>query len=137
MALHSLGRAKFLLYIHGMFKIKNKIKQLRKLIRWIPIIWKDRDWDHYFIYEILKQKLIDHEQGIKEGYSADAFKTADKIRTAIRMIEIVQNEEHIEVYLDKNTSYTNEELDNAIDNHDKAKRELFNYLNNNIEEWWD
>lgn len=29
-----------------------------KLFKWIPILWKDRDWDDYFIFEILKQKII-------------------------------------------------------------------------------
>ena len=33
------------------------MKKIRNLIRWIPIIWKDRDWDFYFTYEILKKKL--------------------------------------------------------------------------------
>ena len=41
-----------------MYKIKNKIRQIRKVLRWIPILWRDRDWDYYFVYEILKQKLI-------------------------------------------------------------------------------
>lgn len=30
----------------------------KKLYVWIPIIWKDRDYDDYYIFEILKQKIL-------------------------------------------------------------------------------
>lgn len=36
------------------YNIKSGIKQL---YLWIPIIWKDRDYDHSFIYKILKFKI--------------------------------------------------------------------------------
>jgi hypothetical protein len=29
----------------------------RKLWKWFPIIWKDRDWDDHFIFEVLKFKI--------------------------------------------------------------------------------
>ena len=34
------------------------IKQgFKNLWKWLPVIWKDRDWDTHFIYELLKKKL--------------------------------------------------------------------------------
>ncbi len=42
------------------------IQGVRNLIKWFPIIWKDRDWDHYYIYEILKHKLKFQSKYIKE-----------------------------------------------------------------------
>ena len=30
---------------------------VKNLIKWFPTIWKDRDWDSDFIYEILKNKI--------------------------------------------------------------------------------
>jgi hypothetical protein len=29
----------------------------RNLWKWLPIIWKDRDWDNHFIFEVLKFKI--------------------------------------------------------------------------------
>ena len=121
-----------------MYRIKQKIKQLRKLIRWIPILWNDRDWDYYFVYEILKQKLIDTEKHIREdGVHMFNNKDADSILKAIDMIEKVQNEYHFDKYMSENPEWTNVGMEEAIAAHDKAKRELFKYLNNNIEKWWD
>ena len=121
-----------------MYKIKNKVRQLRKVLRWIPIIWNDRDWDYYFIYEILKQKLIDTETHIrKDGVHLYNEIDADSINKAIKMIEKVQTEYHINEYMLKDKKWTKRGIDKATTNHDKARKELFDYLNNNIEKWWD
>ena len=121
-----------------MYKIKNKIRQLRKLIRWTPIIWNDRDWDYYFIYEILKQKLIDTEAYIrKDGMQLFNESDADSIKKAIELIEKAQTEYHLNEYLSKGEKWTKKGIDKAMDDHDKARKELFDYLNNNIEKWWD
>ncbi len=29
----------------------------KNLWKWLPIIWKDRDWDNHFIFEVLKFKI--------------------------------------------------------------------------------
>jgi len=42
-------------------KIKEWPRQIRQgiksLIIWFPVIWKDRWWDQYFIYVVLRHKL--------------------------------------------------------------------------------
>jgi hypothetical protein len=121
-----------------MYKIKNKIRQIRKILRWIPILWRDRDWDYYYVYEILKQKLIDTEAYIrKDGLHVFNEHDADSIKTAIEMIEKVQTEYHLDKYLSEATEWTTDGMNKATKDHDKAKQELFKYLNNNIEKWWD
>jgi hypothetical protein len=39
-------------YYHSDF-----IQGVKNLWKWFPTIWRDRDWDHGFIYEIIKVKL--------------------------------------------------------------------------------
>jgi hypothetical protein len=121
-----------------MYKIKMKIRQVRKVLRWIPILWKDRDWDYYFVYEILKQKLIDTEKYIrKDGVHMFNDTDVDSIQKAIDMIEKVQTEYFLDKYLSEATEWTTEGIDKAAKDHDKARRDLFRYLSNNIEKWWD
>ena len=121
-----------------MYKIKNKIRQIRKILRWIPILWKDRDWDYYHVYEILKQKLIDTEAYIRvEGLHLYNNEDADSIKKAIEMIEKVQTEYFLDKYLSEAKSWEAEGIEKATKDHDDARRELFDFLNNNIEKWWD
>lgn len=41
----------------GKYLLKEFVRGIKKLWYWFPVIWKDRDWDHHYIYEILKHKL--------------------------------------------------------------------------------
>jgi len=40
---------------------------IKNLIFWLPIIWKDRNWDYYYILKMLKHKLklMDKEQSCR------------------------------------------------------------------------
>lgn len=121
-----------------MYKIKNIVRRFRKLLRWIPIIWHDRDWDYYHVYEILKQKLIDTEAYIrKEGIHLYNEVDADSILKVINIIEKVQTEYFLDKYLSEATEWTTEGIEKATLDHDRARKELFDYLNDNIEKWWD
>ena len=121
-----------------MYKIKTKIRQIRKLLRWIPILWNDRDWDYYFVYEILKQKLVDTEKYIRrDGIHYYNNVDADSILKAIELVEKVQTEYHLDKYLSEATAWEDDKLMKAVQDHDKAREDLFKYLSDNIEKWWD
>jgi len=121
-----------------MWKIKEYIRKIKNLIRWAPIIWRDRDWDYYFIYEILKHKLIFTEEFIREkGVHMFNTEDADSILKAIDLINKAQTEYHLDKYLSEATEWTTEGIDKAVEDHDKVKQELFQHLNDNIEKWWD
>ena len=58
------------------------------LIKWFPIIWKDRDWDHWFLYIILQFKLKQMEKlQRKYGHSVNSEKYADQIKTAVLILD--------------------------------------------------
>jgi len=46
-------------YVH--WRIRYFFQGLWNIIRWAPTIYKDRDWDHYFITKLL-QKKIEHQR---------------------------------------------------------------------------
>ena len=37
--------------------LREFITGIKNLWAWFPIIWKDRDWDGWFIYQIIEFKL--------------------------------------------------------------------------------
>jgi hypothetical protein len=84
-----------------MYKIKQFFRNIRNLIRWFPIIWKDRDWDDHFIFEILKFKLKNQAEYI--GYHdrhVSAKRDAEKMMLCVRLIEKVQDEYYAGEYMD-------------------------------------
>ena len=46
---------------HVNWRIKEFFRSVYNVIRWLPTIWKDRDWDDYYITKLL-QKKIEHQR---------------------------------------------------------------------------
>lgn len=81
---------------------------VKNLIKWFPIIWKDRDWDDYYIWEILKTKLKYQSESISENDNhTRAQYDAEKMRTCINLIEKIQQEFYSMEYLDYEESKFN------------------------------
>ena len=120
-----------------MWRLKRIIRRTKNLLRWLPIIWKDEQWDYYHIYEILKHKLIFTAEHTREyGYHVNSNYDADRMMLCVRLIEKVQNEEYMEVLIDDD-NLTAEKIEVAINKQRKARKLLFKILEQNIERWWD
>lgn len=46
-------------FVH--WRIRHFLQGVQNIIRWIPIIYKDKDWDDYYITKML-QKKIEHQR---------------------------------------------------------------------------
>jgi len=83
-----------------MYKLKQFFKRIQNLVRWFPIIWKDQDWDDFYIFEILKFKLKNQAEYI--GYHdrhMSAKRDAEIMMLCVRLIEKVQDEYYGKEYL--------------------------------------
>jgi hypothetical protein len=88
-----------------MYKIKQFFKNICNLIRWFPIIWKDRDWDDHFIFEILKFKLKNQAKYIGDkNRHLSAKRDAEVMMLCVRLIEKVQEEYYGGEYIDYHES---------------------------------
>jgi len=110
---------------------------VKNLYKWFWIIWKDRDWDHHYIFEVLKFKLEKQAKHLADvGFHNDAQRDAERMMTCVRLINKLQNEEYYDE-LSESGVRSSEAIQIVIDRHNKAKRLLFKILNDRIEEWWD
>ena len=67
--------------------------KLHNVIRWIPILWKDRDWDVSFIYEILQKKLYFQRKCIVEANRHTDVPNVNRyITLCLNLIERVKND---------------------------------------------
>jgi hypothetical protein len=116
--------------------VRTWYKRIKNIIRWVPILWKDRDWDYWHTFEILKTKLkFQSKHFRKHGYHESSERDAEQMELCIRLIDKVQNEYYLDEVLRQD--FTDEVMINAINKHDKAKRILFKLLEQNIEKWWN
>ena len=73
-------------------KIKDFFRSIKlgvpNLITWLPVIWKDRDWDHYFLYIIIQFKLKQMEKLQRQyGVSTNSNDYADQMKVCILLLE--------------------------------------------------
>ena len=104
--------------------MRNFIDRIKNLIRWIPVILRDRDWDHYYIYEILKFKLKNQAEHLKNNPYSDFDREYERMQTIIRLIDKVQTEYYIDTFLSRQK-------------HNKARKLIFKMLEERIEGFWD
>ena len=82
------------LHIHVWTGIKN-------IWYWLPIIWKDRNWDSNFIFEIMMHKLKAQSKYIgSRGFHMRAERDAEIMMTCVRLMKLVQEETYSSEYSD-------------------------------------
>lgn len=81
---------------------------IRNLIKWFPVIWKDRDWDQHFIYEILAKKLTSQADYIEQrDWHTRAKRDAEVMRLVVKLIRIMQEDTYTMEYMEYNESKYN------------------------------
>jgi hypothetical protein len=79
----------------------NIVDGIKNIIRWIPILYKDRDWDDSYIFEILKKKLyFQREYLVKANRHTDIPTTNRYITICLNLIEAIQEESYGVEYQD-------------------------------------
>jgi hypothetical protein len=78
------------------------VKQgIKNLIYWFPIIWKDRNWDSHYIFEVLKHKLKAQAKYIGDrDRHTRAQLDAKRMRLCVKLIQLIQDETYAMEYMD-------------------------------------
>ena len=83
-------------YYHKMFRTG-----VKNLIYWFPIIWKDRNWDSHYIFEIMMHKIKAQSKYIGErDIHTRAKRDAEIMMTCVRLMEKVQDDFYSSEYSD-------------------------------------
>lgn len=95
------------------------IKSIKNIFRWIPIIWRDRDWDHTFLYEILRFKLSNMEECLRNhSHYVNSEKDADRIKICVNLINRLMNDEYHDMVFKKHYEKWGKPKFNWIDTKD-------------------
>lgn len=79
---------------------RNFIVGILNLFKWGPVIWKDRDWDDSFFFDILKFKISNMAKfhGSKMPYLGSE-RNVEIMNTTVRLIDKFQTEHYRHEYL--------------------------------------
>jgi hypothetical protein len=112
---------------------KDFYRSINNVIRWFPIIWKDRDWDDSFIFTILKTKLKFQAEYIsKRDFHTRAKRDAEIMNLCIRLIEKVREEYYSMEYYDYHETEYNF-IDSDVPN---CKEMVFNEISENFDDYF-
>jgi hypothetical protein len=116
------------------WRIKQFWVSVKNLWRWLPVMWKDRDWDDHYIWEILKTKLKYQSKYIgSRDIHVNAKYDAERMMWCVRLIEKIQDEHYAGEYMDYHESRFNW-LD--IDGDTEHKRLEIEEVSENYDEYF-
>ena len=113
--------------------------RIKKIIKWIPILWHDYDWDYPYLLLIMKFKLRYMREYFKNSGIAE-----DK---EVCCIQIEQAEKIIDRIIDGDDAYLTKALEEIQPDEDieiierahfeKDFNELCDILRKHMRTWWD
>jgi hypothetical protein len=125
----------------GRYYHKDFIEGVKNLWKWFPVIWKDRDWDTFFIYEIIRVKLNNQANYI--GYHdrhTRAKRDSELMKLSARLIERCQNEFYDLEYMDYHKSDYNwldvTDKDNIPEKYKGSKRLEIELVSENFDDYF-
>jgi hypothetical protein len=84
-----------------MYWVKRKIRQIRRVIDFLPLLWNGFDFDYRYALELFRKQLERQAKFMEsdKAMTLSAKTNAQKIRTAIRLMDKVYGEEYASEYM--------------------------------------
>lgn len=83
------------------YKVRGFFTSVGNLIKWFPVIWKDRDWDHHFILEVIAFKLEKQSKYIKDkGFHTRSDVDAGQMMICSKLAKRIQEDFYLTEYID-------------------------------------
>lgn len=117
---------------------KRKYRQIRNILRWIPVLWNQFDFDYNYALDVFKFQLLNLADFMDsdQAHCVGAKDRASRIRMIVRLMEKVYNEDYGTEYQSKlEEIYGKESFESHfIDCEDGRTRLKYNYELNESEE---
>ena len=85
----------------GRYTLKEIRTGFKNIFYWLPIIWKDRNWDSHYIFEIMMHKIKAQSKYIgSRDIHTRAKRDAEVMMTCVRLMKLVQDETYSSEYSD-------------------------------------
>lgn len=85
----------------GRYYIRTFKTGVQNIWYWFPIIWKDRNWDYSYIFNIMMHKLKAQAKYIKnKNRYVRAERDAEVMMTCVRLMQLVKDDTYSGEYMD-------------------------------------
>jgi hypothetical protein len=115
---------------------KRKYRQIKRVLDYLPIIWKGYDFDYRYAIDLFKHQLIRTSNFMESdrAYAIDSDMRAKRIKTAIELLDKVYDEEYGMEYQDQMKKIYG---DNVLDWNfeDTGRGDGTSYINYEYEKW--
>ena len=90
-------------YTNISYFFRRKYRQIERVIDFLPVIWKGFDFDYTYSIQLFKKQLERQAKYFESGksYSERADQNVSRIRTAIRLMDKVYDDEYEMEWIDK------------------------------------
>lgn len=122
-----------------MYWVRRKIQQIKRVIDFLPLIWNGFDFDYSYSLDLFKKQLERTASFLEsdKAYTLSAKTNAQKIRTALRLMDIVYDEKYVDEFLDSYDGNDREGFKRVIEKQNRAHKLLWDFIEHNIQRWWD
>lgn len=87
------------------YTFRNIKEGIKNIFRWMPIVWKDRDWDTHYIWEVFKFKLKNQAKYIGgNDRHTTAKRDAEIMNLCVKLMDKIQNEYYSSEYVNYQNS---------------------------------
>ena len=82
---------------------RRKWRQIKNVIGWIPVVWKQFDFDYQYSLDVFKHQLLKQAKYMEsdKAYGVNSHIQAQKIRMVVRLMDKVYDEEYACEYQQK------------------------------------
>jgi len=86
-----------------LYFFKRKIKQIKNIFRWIPVLWNNFDFDYRYSLDVFKFQLLNQAKHMESDKSVtlNVGQYAKRIRTIVKLMDLVYDEYYACEYQDK------------------------------------
>ena len=122
-----------------MYWFKRKYQQIQRVIDFLPMIWNGFDFDYIYAINFFKKQLERTADFLEsdKACTLSAKTNAQKIRTALRLMDIVYEEKYVEDFLNSDDGYNREGFKRVMEKQKRAHKLLWDFIEHNIQKWWD
>lgn len=148
------------------YKVYSKVvgfwESLERVFYWVPIVWRNHDFEETFLLDLMRAKLKRMEPVISNGYGVDSKKHGKEIKTCILLLDRILDGDYSKLAQIRDDLYDRSFFEDESGNftifefkdkesekefhrlmlhkkylEDQDIRYLFKFMGRNINKWWD